>query len=527
MILESLGLYGGQKLENPNYDILDALRDLDDTSSVPRRDATPPGPQGLANALVASACIHILAETVAHLPFQIFERKGTTRLPRPDLRTRMLLNGRANPEMDAMTFRETLTGHCLGWGAGYAEVEYTKGGEPLHLWPIPPWRCRAERLDGKLVYIVSTSSGLKALEPSRIFQVMWWSPNGYRPYSPLRLAAMDLRLSEKLEMYALKYFNEGYHVSGFVTSPKALDAPAIKKLRSQLEDLHKGLENSHRIGLLDEGMDFVNVRLPLEEAQLLQTRTFEWQQIASLFRITPDRVNILAKASYASLDATEIRFVKDAIAPLCRRWEAPVDDRLLDRWGDSSGSELYSRINLRAVLRGDPKVAAEVSAIERGWGIISADEWRAIDERDPLGGTAGNATLWPLNYAPGGEGFQPKAKESPLKALANLPHFTAMGLDVVGVALRETLSQATERILGRERRHAGDLAAWYSNPATRRFTDSEFTAAYSVPAILTGKKDAIRALALHTAMQWRNERPNTEPEIFIDHQVKIFLQLWE
>jgi len=513
VILESLAPEG---FENPAESLFDLAREMDGTaSSVPKPDLTPPGPNGLTNSMVATTCIHILSETVAHLPFQILQRKNDHRIHRPEHRIRRLLNGKPNPEMDAMTFRETLSGHVLGWGVGYAEIEFSNAGDPLHLWPIPPWRCRPERIDGELRYLIHTKAGLKSLAPSQIFQVLWWSPNGYRPYSPVRLAAKDLRLSEKLETFALKYFDEGYHVSGFVTSPKSLKTEAIRKLRFQLEDMHKGLDRSHRVGILDEGMDWKSARLPLEEAQLLDSRIFSWQQVAALYRISADRVNILAKASYASLDATEVRFVKDAVVPLCRRWEGPVDDRLLDRWGNS-GEELYSRINIDAVLRGDPKVAAEVLAIDRQWGALTADEWRAAKERNPLGGAAGEATLWPLNYAPAGENFPPESVRPP------------SGAQQAGAALRVALAQAVGRVLGRESKARGP-AEWYSNRATSIFLLSQFRDAYAIVAEVTGKP--LGALASAAVEDWRSLRldgvEDLDTDTFLDRQVSILKQLLE
>lgn len=417
-----LDVMGGDEqpseLENPANSIEDFLRTLQgaDGSSL-FVDGLPLGSPGAMKILTFATCVHIIAETISHLPLGVFRQEGENRVRAEEAlptRIRRLIDGKPNPFMTSRTWREGETSKCLSWGFGRSEIEYDSSGEIKHLWPIPSNRIRKEVIDGKPIFVVSANGKVIALESHQVFELPWWSEDGIYCYSPMRLAARYLGLANAMEKFAINFFAHGSYVNGFITSPKSLDRSAMKKLREQLESVHSGLERSHRFAILDEGMSHSPFQQPLEEVHLTGSRVFGDGRIAALFRMTPDRLGYMDQASYKQLDATEIRFGKEAVLPMACRWESEVDDQLLGRWGSDSPERepqvYYSRMNLDGVLRGDPKVQAEVLAKERQWGALSADEWRALKERNPIPGGHGKTYLLPGNMRPADQPYPEKRR---------------------------------------------------------------------------------------------------------------------
>jgi HK97 family phage portal protein len=524
-------------MENPEVSLFDAILAASEGERL--GSGVRLSERGAMGALAAATCVHVLSETFAGLPFHVMRvAPDGTKEPVPDNPFRVAIAGAPNDEMDGFVFGETLCAHLLTWGVCYAYIDYDLSGRAL-LWPIPPDRARIEVLEtnqGTLdkVVLILIAGRWYALPPERMLVVTWLGFDGLRGYSPIRMAARNLGLSIAMEKFAERFFGAGAYVAGVVTHPKKLEPPTKARLRESLEHLHSGLERSHRFALLDDGMSFTQLQMPLEDLQLLESRSFARAEVAGLYRLTPDRVNVFEKsATYASLDAAEGRFVKDAIAPLALRFEAAINRQLLGTWSEdvarrNGGSILYGRFNLDGVLRGDPKVRAEVQEIRRRSGIQNANEIRAQEDWDPIPGAVGETYLWLENQRPADLPY-PTSRGGTVAGAAAAPQQAQEGENASAQitptaepALRVVLAATWERVLRREGHALGRLlaanrdpsatpatlaAAWYQELSVESLA-GELSVAFATYAAALGTDggELVAAHALARAEVYRESR---------------------
>lgn len=394
MILESIG-WGDPRasLEDPSTPFGQALLESLDGSSM-----TPAGVSIGADTrnLDVQTCVRIIAETVAMLPFHVMEqdRGGKTRRV-PDHPVRRLIAGQASLTMSGYSFRESLVSDVLAWGNGYAlRIPDGEGGiGSLRYVPASHIKPEADPEYGR-IYVLQTGGTPRVLLPGDVFHVMWRTRDGVVGLSPIMSAQDEVAISEAQAQFAARFYGQGSFINGVIQYDGKMSAEAADRLRKRFERLHAGVQRSHRVAVLDEGMTFNQSAVNIEELQLVESRNFSASRIAAFYRLTPDRINIFEKAAtYASLDATEVRHVKDAIQPVCTRIEAEIDRQLLKRWGGwDSGSvqpqppstDRWCKFNLDAVLRGDPKTRAEVQLIYKRGGVLNSNEIRDQEDLDEL-----------------------------------------------------------------------------------------------------------------------------------------------
>lgn len=412
-------------------------------------------------------CIRIISETVASLPFHVMEAgpDGKTRRVY-DHPVRRLFAGQASLTMSGFSLREAIISDLLGWGNGYAIRVTDDAGKlgALRYVPASNVYVEADRDYGRVYHL---RDGRLGDEPSRIvtfvpgemFHVTWRTRDGIRGISPITAASGAVGLAEAQALFASLFFGQGSHMSGIITHPGKLGDTAVDRVRKGVERLHAGVARSHRIAVLDEGMTFAATPVNLADLQLVDQQQYSTARIAAFYRLTPDRLNIFQKAAtYASLDATEVRHAKDAILPVCTRFEAEVDRQLLYRWGvwdlgstlpASPKVETWCKFNLDAVLRGDPDTRANVQSKYRQIGVLNADEIRAMEDLDELADGLGSTYLVPENLRPANLAYpESRGREAgslaPEPAATKAPPAKAVAAKAVGVALASAVTAQRE-----------------------------------------------------------------------------------
>lgn len=226
---------------------------------------------------VVWACIKILSEDSASLPLHLYRRRkggGKDKAWSEDLY--FLMHDQPNPEMTAMSFRETYASHLLAWGNGYAEKERTGGriNKVAALWPITPNRVTVKRNEKKkLIYQINMSgSNLSnvVLQRENVLHTPGLSFNGLIGYSPIAAAREAIGLGFALEEYSELYFGQGTHPGVVVSHPNSLSPQAYSNMTKALSDAHSGLGKSHRLLLMEEGMKIEKIGIENKDAQFLE-----------------------------------------------------------------------------------------------------------------------------------------------------------------------------------------------------------------------------------------------------------------
>lgn len=336
------------------------------------------------------SCVRILSEAVAGLPLQLFrynENGGREKaLDHPLYR---LLHDEPNPEMTSFVFRETLMSHLLLWGNAYAQIVRNGRGEVLGLYPLMPNKMKVDRDErGNLYYEYSRTTedtntlGKKQkviLRPSDVLHIPGLGFDGLVGYSPIAMAKNAIGLAIATEEYGAKFFANGATPGGVLEHPGIIKDP--QKIRDSWNAAYQGSANAHKVVVLEEGMKYQSIGISPEQAQFLETRKFQINEIARIFRVPPHMVGDLEKSSFSNIEQQSLEFVKYTLDPWVVRWEQAMTRVLLL---DSEKARYFIKFNLEGLLRGDYQSRMNGYAIGRQNGWMSANDIRELENLDRI-----------------------------------------------------------------------------------------------------------------------------------------------
>lgn len=336
------------------------------------------------------ACVRILAEAVASLPLHVYEYQddGGKKLVH-DHPLYYLLHDEPNPEMTSFVFRETLMSHLLIWGNAYAQVIRDGAGRVLGLYPLLPDKMDVQRDDrGNIYYVYARNSdenpmfkeyGDIRLKAEDVLHIPGLGFDGLIGYSPIAMAKNAVGMTLACEEYGASFFANGANPGGVLEHPGVLKDPS--KVRESWNSVYRGVNNAHKIAVLEEGMKYQQIGIPPEEAQFLETRKFQINEIARLYRIPPHMVGDLDKSSFSNIEQQSLEFVKYTLDPWVIRWEQSLQRSLLL---PGEKGKYFIKLNVDGLLRGDYQSRMNGYAVGRQNGWFSANDIREMENMNPI-----------------------------------------------------------------------------------------------------------------------------------------------
>ncbi|NLB17675.1 MAG: phage portal protein, partial [Syntrophomonadaceae bacterium] len=320
------------------------------------------------------SCVRILAEAVAGLPLHLHrytDNGGKEKAHSHSLY--FLLHDEPNPEMSSFVFRETLMTHLLLWGNAYAQIIRNGKGEVIALYPLMPNRMRVDRdTMGNLYYSYTrysdeapTLNGITVtLRPSDVLHIPGLGFDGLVGYSPIAMAKNAIGLAMATEEYGAKFFANGAAPGGVLEHPGTIKYP--QKLKGSWNMAYQGSSNAHQVAVLEEGMKYQPIGISPEQAQFLETRKFQINEIARIFRVPPHMVGDLEKSSFSNIEQQSLEFVKYTLDPWVIRWEQAISRSLLR---SDEKKLLFAKFNVDGLLRGDyvSRMNGYATARQNGW----------------------------------------------------------------------------------------------------------------------------------------------------------------
>lgn len=356
------------------------------------------------------SCVRILAEAVAGLPLHLYRYKEDGGKERAiDNNLYHLLHDEPNKEMSSFIFRETLMTHLLLWGNAYAQIIRNGKGEVVALYPLMPNKMQVDRDEnGELYYIYTRSSdeaktmdGVTVyLTPRDVLHIPGLGFDGLVGYSPIAMAKNAIGLAIATEEYGAKFFANGAAPSGVLEHPGTIKDPS--RLRENWNSTFGGSANSGKVAVLEEGMKYTPISISPEQAQFLETRKFQIDEIARIFRVPPHMVGDLEKSSFSNIEQQSLEFVKYTLDPWVIRWEQSLSRALLN---DDEKRKYFFKFNLEGLLRGDYESRMSGYAVARQNGWMSANDIRELENMDKIPAEDGgdlyliNGNMLPLNKA--------------------------------------------------------------------------------------------------------------------------------
>ncbi len=345
------------------------------------------------------ACIKVLSETVAGLPLQLFERMPDGTIQRAKGHPKdNLVSSKPNKDQTSYRWREQGMIHVLTFGNWYVQLLYDGRGEVAALNNLDPSRVRPKRNDaGNLVYIYTKADGqpVPLTAPPNIMPIPGLGYDGIQGFSPIKMAAEAIGLGLAAEAFGGRFFRNNARPSGIIKHPSVLEPESRDNLRDAWNAAHQGVDNSNKIAILEEGMEFVAINVPPEEAQWLQTRNYQDIQICAIYRVPPHLIANLDKATFTNIESQGQEFVTYTIMPWCIRIEESLNRWLLT---EEEQKTFFYKHNVDGLLRADSAARAAFYKALFQMGAISPDEIREKENMNPIPG--GNQYFVPLNMVP-------------------------------------------------------------------------------------------------------------------------------
>ena len=356
------------------------------------------------------SCVRILAEAVAGLPLHLYRYKEDGGKEKAlDFNLYHLLHDEPNKEMSSFIFRETLMTHLLLWGNAYAQIIRNGKGEVVALYPLMPNKMKVDRDENGELYYTYTRSTEEALTmegstvyltPRDVLHTPGLGFDGLVGYSPIAMAKNAIGLAIATEEYGAKFFANGAAPSGVLEHPGTIKDPA--RLRENWNSTFGGSANSGKVAVLEEGMKYTPISISPEQAQFLETRKFQIDEIARIFRVPPHMVGDLEKSSFSNIEQQSLEFVKYTLDPWVVRWEQSLARSLLT---EDEKKIYFFKFNLEGLLRGDyaSRMSGYATARQNGW--MSANDIRELENMDKIPAEEGgelyliNGNMLPLNKA--------------------------------------------------------------------------------------------------------------------------------
>ncbi len=356
------------------------------------------------------SCVRILAEAIAGLPLHLYRyTPDGSKVKAVDHPLYLLLHDEPNPEMSSFVFREALMTHLLLWGNAYAQIIRNGKGEVVALYPLMPNRMSVDRdAHGQLYYTYTRASDeaktmtgtTVLLPPSDVLHIPGLGFDGLVGYSPIAMAKNAIGLAIATEEYGAKFFANGAAPSGVLEHPGTIKDPS--RVREAWMSQFGGSANSGKVAVLEEGMKYTPISISPEQAQFLETRKFQINEIARIFRIPPHMVGDLEKSSFSNIEQQSLEFVKYTLDPWVIRWEQSIQRALLR---PEEKKRYFAKFNVEGLLRGDYQSRMNGYAVARQNGWMSANDIRELENLDRIPAEAGgdlylvNGNMLPMQHA--------------------------------------------------------------------------------------------------------------------------------
>jgi HK97 family phage portal protein len=353
------------------------------------------------------ACVRNISEDIAKLPLGVhkaIEPRGSE-LQR-DHPVHRCLHYEANEEMSAMTFRQTLTAHALGWHGGFAEI--VRDGMGVRLYPLDPTcvtRCRSTGDDKTLYYRVHGYDF-----PARdIFDIHGLGYDGLTGYVLAHLAKDPLGNALAAQKFSGAFFGNGTVTTGVIKVPDAMSETAFKHLRESFHERHGGGNKAHKPIILEEGAEWQSQTSSAKDTQMIEALQHGIEEVCRLYRMPPHKIQHLLRSTFSNIEMQSLEYVTDCLMGWAVRWEQEIYRKLLL---PKERRTLFAKHNFNMLLRGDAASRSAFYTAMFNIGSLSPNDIREKEDMNPVDGGDSyfvNAAIIPLDMAATGEHL--KAKE--------------------------------------------------------------------------------------------------------------------
>lgn len=382
-----LGQPRAESLENPQVPITSAsvLQLFGLQPTVASKSVTERSSLGMSAVWRA---VNLIAGTCASLPLHAYKADGPARVRATGAGAALL--EKPHPDLTPMELWELGYASILTWGNAYYFKVFSALGVLKELWWINPARVRAGRAtDGTKVYEVD--GGEHVLTDSQVLHIPGMSVDGIVGLSPIRVAREGIGLSLAAEEFGARMFGSGMLTTGILTTDQEIDQDDADRIKARWKAGGTGLASAHDIRVIGSGAKYQQLSLPPQDAQFVETRRFQIEEVARIFGIPPHMLGETAKSTSwgTGLEEQTLGFLTYTLRPWLTRFEQRISKII--------GPEtVYARYSVEGLLRSNSQARAAYYRQLWELGVLSTNDIRALEEMAPIDG--GDARYVPLNF---------------------------------------------------------------------------------------------------------------------------------
>ncbi len=405
--------------------------------------------------------IRILSSTLAMLPLIMYRKlPGGGKERAEDHPIYKLLHDVTNPDQTAVEWKQMEQAHVALTGNAYSRILSLGNGQPYALIPLNPKRMTPKKRGSETYYeYINKDSQIELYRQDEILHIKGLSLEGLIGLDPITAMRDVLGKSLATEEHQSRFFANGARLGGILKYPGKLTPDGITKIKRSWGQNYEGSENAGKTAVLEEGMDYTAMGVTAEQSQLLETLKFNKRDISSvIYGVPPHMMGEESAAFTSNLEQYKQQFIDFTMMPWMVSWTAALSKALLT---DDEQKEYFFEFLTQAFLRGDTVQRSNALAVQRQNGIINADEWREIENMNPLPDGAGEEYLVPLNMATAG-GNNPAQVKEPVPPGKGIPGDAKPNNDpaaknslslkeLVGLS-RDLFQHEIERLIRREKK---------------------------------------------------------------------------
>lgn len=365
------------------------------------------------------ACLRVLAETFASVPILLYRKKEDgDREARNDLGIYDILHNRPNEEMSPFNFKEVCMNALNTGGNSVSERLVDRHGSLVGLYPYQWSQVNIDRdpETKRLRYKIGSSKNTvsKTLTRDQVFHIPGMSLDGVIGLSPIQFGASAIKLGRSYEQFGVNLYDNGAFPSGAFSFEGVLNDTAFERLKKDLKKNYQGMKNTGIPMLLEAGGKFQPFVINPADAQLIENKRFQIEDIARIYRVPMHLIQELTRSTNNNIEHQSLEFVMYTMLPWFKRWEENINAQLLTPAERRSG--FYVECKIDGLLRGDAKSRAEAYALGRQWGWLSVNDIRKLENMSPI--PNGDIYLEPLNMSEAGKPKPAGKGNDSTKALA-------------------------------------------------------------------------------------------------------------
>ena len=327
-----------------------------------------------SNAMAIStvyACVYKIATTIASLGLDVFERNGNEVNVANVHPAHDLIKIKPNAYQTAFEFWETITASALIYGMGYAVIERDERGFAIALHCVHASDVDLREVKGERVYIVKDYG---AVRPENMLEIA-----NLQRMSPIRLHRDNLGLAKSAMDFGAEYFGQSGQMTGVLTS----DQPLKKEQMDMIQGSWNHGAAQAGTKLMPFGFKYQRISISPDEAQFIETRKFQAEEICRIFSVPPSLVQLPSQTTYNNVEQQNLMFARHTIVPWTQRIEQEVDRKLIPAF---QRPEIYTKFRLVDLQRGDTTARANYFTQMLNSGVLSINEVRAEEELNPVSG---------------------------------------------------------------------------------------------------------------------------------------------